>query len=169
MWQRTRKAVRAWYRQLRQAWRERRFSPRELAWALALGIVLGVVPVIGVSTVMILGLCLLFRLPLAPALAISYLVYPLQFLFLYPYAYLGAEWFGWTTLAEAKATIQMAASLKWMALLSQAGTVVLQAVLAWIVTGIPLYYLLYGIFRWLLERYRRTDEAAPSTAEPKSA
>jgi uncharacterized protein (DUF2062 family) len=58
-------------------------GPRHLAWSLAAGIVIGVNPLIGSTTVFTLVAALLFRLNLIASQIANHVVYPLQFLLLF--------------------------------------------------------------------------------------
>lgn len=85
-WSATRSSVRS---QLKRG-----LSPRAAAFAVALGAWIGVIPVLGVSTVLCLLTGWLLRLNHAVLVTASLLVYPLQFFLLIPFWDLGARAFG---------------------------------------------------------------------------
>ncbi len=58
-------------------------DPETLAWSLALGVVIGVNPLIGSTTVLVLGLAALFRLNLVASQVGNHAMYPVQ-LVLFP-------------------------------------------------------------------------------------
>ncbi|GLH71516.1 hypothetical protein GETHLI_00180 [Geothrix limicola] len=68
-------------------------SPAGLAWSLAVGLALGTIPLFGTSTLLCVGVGLVFRLN-QPALQLAnYLAYPLQLLLFIPLIRLGERLF----------------------------------------------------------------------------
>lgn len=65
-------------------------SPRRLAWSIALGLVVGVNPLLGSTTLLCLGLAFVFRLNLAASQLANHLMYPVEILLLVPFLRLGA-------------------------------------------------------------------------------
>lgn len=65
-------------------------DPRRLAWSIALGLVIGINPLIGSTTLVCLGAAALFRLNLAASQLANHLVYPLEILLVIPFLRLGA-------------------------------------------------------------------------------
>ena len=65
-------------------------SPQKLAWSIALGLVIGVNPLLGSTTLVCLGLALLFRLNLPASQIANHLMYPVEVALLYPFLRLGA-------------------------------------------------------------------------------
>jgi hypothetical protein len=55
-------------------------DPDKLAWSLALGVVVGVNPLLGSTTVVVLGLAALFRLNLVASQVGNHAMYPLEIL-----------------------------------------------------------------------------------------
>lgn len=69
-------------------------APASLAWALAVGVLIGVMPLVWGTSLLCLGCALLLRLnPLAVQVG-NFAAWPLQLLFAYPYLRLGSAWFG---------------------------------------------------------------------------
>ena len=68
-------------------------TPEKLAMTLAIGMVLGAFPVIGVTTIICLGAALLFRLNIAALQFVNFLSYPIQVLLIIPFYQLGATLF----------------------------------------------------------------------------
>ena len=65
-------------------------SPENLAWSLALGLLVGVNPLLGSTTVLCLVLAYLFRLNLVAAQISNHAVYPLQLLLVLPFLRAGS-------------------------------------------------------------------------------
>jgi uncharacterized protein (DUF2062 family) len=64
-------------------------TPRELAWSLALGLAVGIVPVLGVSTLLCAAVALALRLNLPAIQLVNYLLTPLQLMLIIPFLRLG--------------------------------------------------------------------------------
>ncbi len=69
-------------------------SPERLAWSLAIGLVIGVNPVLGSTTVVCLAVAFVLRLNLLASQLTNHLVYPLQLLLFVPFLRLGTLLFG---------------------------------------------------------------------------
>ena len=120
-------------------------SPEKIALTIALGIILGVTPVLG-STVLLCTLAaIVFRLNLLVIQLASTVVYPLQFILLIPFYRLGAWMFG-----EDASTV----SLQGVAALIKAGAgqavwtlwvVTLHALVAWLALGAVSSVILYAV------------------------
>lgn len=66
-------------------------TPEKMAWSIALGIALGLFPVIGTTTILCALAALAFRLNLPAIQIVNYFVYPLQIALLLPF-YRAGEW-----------------------------------------------------------------------------
>jgi uncharacterized protein (DUF2062 family) len=69
-------------------------TPEKLSLAVAFGIILGIFPVIGTTTIMCTAVALYLRLNMAAIQLINYFVYPLQLIFFIPFIRLGEFIFG---------------------------------------------------------------------------
>jgi uncharacterized protein (DUF2062 family) len=69
-------------------------TPEKLSLAVAFGIILGIFPVIGTTTIMCTVVALYLRLNMAAIQLINYFVYPLQLIFFIPFIRLGEFIFG---------------------------------------------------------------------------
>lgn len=128
-------------------------TPDKLALSLALGIAIGLVPVLGVSTALCAVVALALRLNMPAIQLVNYLLTPLQLLLIIPFLRFG-EW-----LVQApRFPITLDSGL---ALLSEGAiravtvlaTAIVHATLAWIVlaplAALALYYALRPVFRRL--------------------
>ncbi len=130
-------------------WLSQGISPRRLALTLALGIAIGCLPMVGVTTALCLVLAYVLKLNLPAIQAANYLVMPLQLLLIAPFVRLG-KWLipaGPFAGANVRARLHLSpASLLWQ-VTGFAG----QALLAWVVIAVPavtiLTYVLTHVFR----------------------
>lgn len=136
-------------------------TPHKLAVTLALGSVVGVLPALGVTTVMGTALAARFRLNIAATVLVSYLVQPLQLLLLIPFVKAGIFMFG---LDDLKLTLdEMIAMFKldWLAALNKLWVANLAAVSAWAILAIPVGVVLYFLLLPVLHRVMPKPAIAP--------
>ena len=118
-------------------------TPEKIALNLAFGIVLGVFPMLGSTTVLRAVAALIFRLNLPAIQLVNYLVYPLQFLLLIPFLRLGETLFHAAPLqlsvaemlSMAHADLRHAIATFWLA--------GLHAMSAWLLIGPAAIWLLH--------------------------
>jgi len=116
-------------------WLNQGVSPRRLALTLALGLVVGCIPMLGVPTVLCAALAVVFRLNLPAMQAANYAVTPLQLALIVPFGRLGR----WLVPVHAAAAFEPRALMHlplahlgaWLAGLAG------QALLAWLLVAVP--------------------------------
>jgi len=69
-------------------------SPEKLAWSIAVGLIIGINPVLGSTTILCLAAAFVFRLNVAASQLGNHVVYPLQLLLIIPFLRLGSRLFG---------------------------------------------------------------------------
>jgi uncharacterized protein (DUF2062 family) len=120
-------------------------SPEKIALTIALGIILGVTPVLGSTMLLCTLAAIVLRLNLAAIQLVNGVVYPLQFILLVPFYRLGA----WMFRADVS-TI----SLGGVTALIREGVghavrglwvVTMHALLAWLVLGMVALAILYAV------------------------
>lgn len=126
-------------------------SPKALAASSTIGLLLGVFPMLGVTTLMMGAISVRWRLNLPLMLGVSYLIYPLQIVLMIPFVRVG-EWL--TGIAPADFSLDAMAdafAANFTAALVDLGTSNLVAVLGWCLLVLPvaalLYFILFQIFR----------------------
>jgi uncharacterized protein (DUF2062 family) len=139
-------------------------SPEKIALTIALGIILGVTPVLGSTMLLCTFAAILFRLNLPAIQLVNGVVYPLQFILLIPFYRLGAWMFrvdastislGGVT-ALIREGIGHAVRTLWV--------VTMHALLAWLVLGMVALAVLYAVLVPLVRQlWRRVH---PSVSSP---
>lgn len=140
------------------AWLLEGFSPERLALSLALGFVLGCIPVVGIPTGLCIAVAAAFRLNHPAIQAANYVAMPLQVALIAPLVKLG----GWLAPALAAPRMDLALLLHSPIdtalhapgpLMAQIGRLAGQALLAWLVIAAPaalvLTLTLTGVLRRL--------------------
>jgi uncharacterized protein (DUF2062 family) len=133
-------------------------TPKALAASATIGLLLGIFPVLGVTTLMMGAISVRWRLNLPLMLGISYVIYPFQIGLLIPFVRVG-EW------ATGAAPAQLSFDAMGKAFEANFfGTLVdlvganLQALVGWSLLAAPigliLYYSLLCLFQFFLPRFK---------------
>ena len=127
-------------------------TPEKIALSLALGIVLGIFPVLGSTTLLCALAALLLKLNLPAIQIVNYMVYPLQLAFLLPF-YRAGEWlFNAEHLPiSVKEIMAMIDKDVWKAILFLWDTTV-HAIGAWFLVGSIMTLILYTLLRPAISR-----------------
>jgi uncharacterized protein (DUF2062 family) len=144
-------------------------TPHKLAVTVALGSVVGILPALGVTTVMGTALAARFRLNIAATVLVSYLVQPLQLLLIIPFIKAGVFMFG---LDDLKLTLdEMVAMFKldWLAALNKLWVANLAAVSAWAILAIPVGVILYFLLLPILHRVLPKPAAVVTETRPMAS
>ena len=65
-------------------------SPRRLAWSIAVGLLIGINPVLGTTTILCFAVAIALRLNIAASQLANHMIYPLQLLLVVPFLQLGS-------------------------------------------------------------------------------
>jgi uncharacterized protein (DUF2062 family) len=128
-------------------------SPEKLSLSIAFGAVIGILPILGATTLICAAIAIALRLNLPAIQLFNYLVYPLQIFLLIPFISLGAFIFQVDlppfTVQELRTLFQQDF---WGAIASFFETI-LYAVIAWLMVCVPLFAGIYAIFVAVLKRF----------------
>jgi uncharacterized protein (DUF2062 family) len=84
-------------------------TPQKLAWSIAVGLLIGINPILGSTTVICLAFAFLLRLNVAASQLANHLVYPLELILVVPFIHLASRVFGTAPMPlSAKALITAA-------------------------------------------------------------
>ncbi len=131
-------------------------TPEKIALSLAFGIVLGVFPVLGSTTILCAAAALIFRLNLPAIQLVNWLIYPLQLFFLVPFIRLGEMIFRAPPLQISVAQILTMAHANLLNAIATLWLAEVHAMSAWLLIG-PLAILLLNL---LLSRVTRQIAAS---------
>ena len=127
-------------------------TPHKIALTVALGVVLGVLPLIGATTTLCAVVALVLGLNLPLIQLINYIVYPLQFLLLIPFVQAGQWLFRQPPLPFSLADIKHKIdSGLWKAIVDLWGYT-LHGLVAWLILGSLCGFLIYAALLPLLKR-----------------
>jgi len=126
-------------------------TPKKMALTLSLGLVFGIFPVIGTTTLVCSALALGFRLNMAIMQIANYLAYPFQLILLIPLMKIGTEYFGTGTVTFSLEDLIALFENNFLEALQTVGMSQLYGVLVWAILSAPLgtalYWILFGVFR----------------------
>jgi uncharacterized protein (DUF2062 family) len=139
-------------------------SPRRLAWSIALGLLVGINPVLGSTTVLCLGLAMLLRLNVAVSQLVNHIIYPFQLLLLLPFLQLGSDLFHAEPLPFSARTLIEMGRKDPLEFVRKIWRWELHAFLIWIVLAVVLIPIIGVALTPLLRRVstriqRRNDSA----------
>ena len=80
-------------------------SPERLAWSIAVGLLIGINPLLGSTTILCLAAAMLFRLNVAASQLGNHIVYPLELLLFLPFLHLGTRIFHTQPIPLSRAAI----------------------------------------------------------------
>ena len=136
-------------------------TPEKLAISIAVGVTLGVTPVLGSTTMLCLLAAAALRLNLPAIQLVNFLVYPLQLALLVPFIRIGAWVFSappvLTSVDQARALIRAGV---WTAI-TTLWDATLHGLVAWFLLGTLFSLLLYATLLPLLRRIVRSLQQEP--------
>ncbi len=138
-------------------------TPSDLALAVTVGIVIGCLPIFGVSTLLCLGLAACMRLNLVAIQAANWFAMPLQVLLFLPFLRLGKWLLRHPDTAQAGRNVMGQLGFHGMTPhVPQLGWLFAHLVLAWLVVAFPVATLLYAALRRMFRRMALAMERADS-------
>ena len=140
-------------------------TPDKIALSVAVGIVLGIFPVLGSTTILCAAAALIFQLNLPAIQVVNYLIYPLQLFLLVPFIRMGEKLFRIAPLqlsltqilAMVRAGLPHAISTLWLA--------EVHAMSAWLLIGSPAIFLIYFLLSRALLQVAASSGPHSNTAE----
>jgi uncharacterized protein (DUF2062 family) len=121
-------------------------TPKKIALALAVGVAIGVFPVMGTTTILGLAAASLLRLNLPALQLANWVIYPVQIAMIVPLARLG-EWLTGSPPVSFSVTEVVARTMADpLGSLGLYGMTGLHGILGWITTAPLLVLMLYGVF-----------------------
>jgi len=130
-------------------------TPKELSLSITSAALIGVIPVLGVSTALIAFSALKFRLNLALMVAVSYIVYPFQFALFVPYLRFGEWLFNVEGSGLTIDSMKAAFSTNILEALGDLWVANLCALFSWVVISIPagfaMYWVLFQVFKLFIK------------------
>jgi uncharacterized protein (DUF2062 family) len=138
-------------------------TPEKMALSLALGVALGVFPVLGTTTALCAVVALILRLNLPAIQIVNYFVYPLQIALLVPFFRAGEKLFGAPHLPLSVRQIAAMVHASFWGATRFLWTTVWHAVVAWCLIAPVFLALAYVVLLPLLGRMARKSRRDGAT------
>jgi uncharacterized protein (DUF2062 family) len=139
-------------------------TPEKMALSLALGVALGVFPVLGTTTALCALAALILRLNLPAIQIINYFVYPLQIVLILPFFRAGEKLFGAPHLPLSVPQIVAAMHASFWGATRFLWTTIWHAAVAWCLIAPVFVVLAYVALAALLRRIARRENAEKMAA-----
>jgi uncharacterized protein (DUF2062 family) len=120
-------------------------TPEKLSLAIVFGIILGIFPVLGTTTILCTAVALYLRLNMAAIQLVNYFVYPLQLIFFIPFIRLGELIFGQSPIPFSVAQIMEMIESDLLGTMRDLWVANLMGVVAWLLISIALSPIIYFI------------------------
>ena len=134
-------------------------TPEKLALTIALGIGLGLIPILGSTSVACALAAFVFGLNQPAMQAVNYLVYPLQILCLIPFFKLGSYLFQAAEVRIGIGELTAMVRVDFLGAVRELWTLTWHALFAWVVVATPLVLVLYFVLRPILTMALKRGEA----------
>jgi uncharacterized protein (DUF2062 family) len=139
-------------------------TPEKIAITIALGVTLGVTPVLGSTTLLCTLAAIALRLNLPAIQLVNWLAYPLQLALLVPFLRAGAWMFGEEPASASLAHILSLVRSDVFLAVSTLWTATLHALVAWLAVGslatVLIFLLLAPVLRWMRVQARPAVEVS---------
>jgi uncharacterized protein (DUF2062 family) len=134
-------------------------TPHKLAMTCALGVILGIFPVFGITTILCFGVAIAFRLNIPVIQLVNYLVAPIQLLFIIPFIKIGTILFHLNPFPYNSDQLFDLFKNDFFLLLKEVGMALLLGIGVWASFSVPLFFVLYYLFFLLFSRWLRSPSA----------
>ena len=125
-------------------------DPSRLALAIASGSVVGVFPILGIATIICMGIAALYRLNLPVIQLASYLVFPMQIILFFPFLYIGEVLTGNSLDEISKAKLLETFDMGFLTAIQELTQYFILASIGWAFSLAPLFAILYFVFKKLI-------------------
>ena len=133
-------------------------SPRKLALTCALGIVIAIFPVWGITTWICLGVALALRLNVVILQLVNYIFFPLQLMLILPFIKAGTWIFGLKPFPYEASELITMLQADYFSVLREIGLSVAVGISIWALIAVPLFLILFFIGNYAFSRWSRVPK-----------
>jgi len=127
-------------------------SPEKIAMSMSTGIVMGLFPIVGITSLLCIVTSFFFRLNQAMTQLFNWLVYPLQIILILPFFRLGSFLFHTEPITVTVRQVIDSYRADFWGTIHLLEEITLHAVVAWLIICIPIGVVLYLTFKPLLRK-----------------
>ena len=128
-------------------------SPKELTQSILVSALISIIPIVGVTTVLLTILSVKRKLNLPIMIAISYLAWPLQILMIIPFINIGEFIFSIPQSNHSAQEIIASFQESFFGTLSQLSFELLCGFGGWLLTAVPFFTLIYLVSNFLISKF----------------
>jgi uncharacterized protein (DUF2062 family) len=128
-------------------------TPRELLKSILVASLFSIIPIVGVTTVLLTILSVKRKLNLPIMIAISYLAWPLQILMIIPFINIGEFIFSIPQSNHSAQEIIASFQESFFGTLSQLSFELLCGFGGWLLTAVPFFTLIYLVSNFLISKF----------------
>ena len=137
-------------------------SPKKISLCIALGIALGIFPVLGSTTLLCAVAAVALKLNLPAIQAVNYLVYPLQIILLAPFYSAGSWLFRDQSLPMIQENIIDLLKKDFWGSMANLWDLTIYAILIWLMISPFLILILYGLLKPIIRNFASSQGLPPS-------
>lgn len=130
-------------------------TPRKLALTCAFGIVLGIFPVFGITTLLCFAAAFLFRLNIPVIQLVNYLVAPLQLILIIPFIRIGIYAFELRPFPYSSDQLLFMFRNDIWKLAKETGLALAVGVGVWMLLAVPVFFILFYLGFWLANQWKK--------------
>lgn len=130
-------------------------TPQKLAITCALGVVLSVFPIYGVTTLLCFLAAIVLRLNIVIIQAVNYALTPLQLLLVIPFMQSGIFIFNLKSIPLDFNEIVVRSKEDFRSLISELGEVLASGIAVWALVSIPVFFGLFALFKILFLKAKK--------------
>jgi uncharacterized protein (DUF2062 family) len=127
-------------------------TPEKIAMTLSCGIVMGLFPIVGITSVLCIITAFIFGLNQALIQLFNWLVYPLQVILIIPFLRLGNYLFHAEPITVTVRFMINSYKTDFWGTIYSLGEMTLHGIVAWLITAVPLAVIMYLTFKPLLRK-----------------
>jgi uncharacterized protein (DUF2062 family) len=133
-------------------------TPHKLAFTCAAGVIIGIFPVFGTTTILCFIIAITLRLNIPVIQLVNYLVAPLQLLLIIPFIKVGTILFRLNPFPYNSDQLIIMFRNDFLQLLKEVGLSLLLGIGVWATFSVPLFFVLYYLFFVLFRRWGRLPQ-----------
>jgi uncharacterized protein (DUF2062 family) len=122
-------------------------SLKEVLMSVFLGAMVGIMPVLGVQTILVTYFAIKFKLNLPISIFVSYVIAPVQVVLFFSFIHLGETVFGFSKTVLTLDAIKLIFDKQIWVILNQLWRIILSGFLGWCLIAIPFFGLLFVFSR----------------------
>ena len=128
--------------------------PKKLALTITLGLTFGFIPFIGINTVILFILAVIFKLNHVIIQLVNYSIYPLQLILYLPFLKLGQVIFNGPKIELTTGEFIRTLRYHWLDTVIDIWQINLMGILLWVIISVPIGFCIYYFSYFILKKYK---------------